>query len=406
MNLLKRNFKRKVLKNGMTILFEKRNVPVVSVAIAVRNGGINEDLDEKGISHFIEHMLYKGTKNRSCKDIACEIEKNGGELNGFTSEEVTAYWCKMPSRHIDVALEVLSDMVNNPLFDSVEFEKERKVIFEEIKLYHDNPRLHVFDEIQKQLYSGTLSVTLAGTIKTMNSISRDKMVEFFKERYCSNNLILCVVGNCEFSKIVDFANKNFKNSKSKIPIKPIGLRNARKIEEREGLDQANLVLAYHSPLIGDKKSAAADLLATLMAGGMSSRLFSEIREKRNLAYAIKGDYQGTKNFAYSFIYVGTSKENIALVEKLILEEFENLSTTLTQKELDSIKEQMIGNYQISMEDSQNQMVNLLSNELDSTAEDFYKFEEKIKKVKLTEVKELAKKVKGNYSLFALVPKSK
>ena len=178
-------FYRKILKNGMTLLFEKREIPVVCVAFAVKAGGINETVEEKGISHFIEHMLYKGTPTRNSKQIAEEIENNGGDLNGFTSEEVVAYWCKMPSKHLKVALDVLSDMVKNPLFDNGEFEKERKVIFEEIKMYHDNPRLYASDEIQKELYDGTMKINLAGTFDTMNSITRDKMVEKIQRDYIS-----------------------------------------------------------------------------------------------------------------------------------------------------------------------------------------------------------------------------
>ena len=160
---MKKNFKRKVLKNGMTVLFEKRDLPIVSVAFAVRAGGINESLEEKGISHFIEHMLYKGTPTRNSKQIAEEIERNGGQLNGFTSEEIVAYWCKLPSEKLKIALNVLSDMVKNPLFDKKEFEKERLVIFEEIKMYRDTPRLYVFDEIQKSLYTGTMSINIIST---------------------------------------------------------------------------------------------------------------------------------------------------------------------------------------------------------------------------------------------------
>jgi len=148
---MKSEFKRKVLKNGMTIIFEKRDVPVVSVAFAVRYGGINEDVSEKGIAHFIEHMLYKGTSKRNWKQIAEEIEKKGGDLSGFTSNIITAYWCKMPSKHLNIALDVLGDIIKNPKFDEKELEKERKVIFEEIKMHKDNPRLHVFDEIQNCL---------------------------------------------------------------------------------------------------------------------------------------------------------------------------------------------------------------------------------------------------------------
>jgi len=319
---MKPKFYRKVLKNGMTILFEKRDIPVVSVAFAVRAGGINESAKEKGISHFIEHMLYKGTPTRNLKKIAEEIERNGGELNGFTDEAITAYWCKMPSEHFDVAFDVLSEMVKNPLLDKKELEKERKVIFEEIKMYHDNPRMHVFDEIKKTLYSGAFGMKLAGTTETMSSIDRKKMFEKFEQIYRPNNMILCVVGDANFEKIVKFAEKNFDKEKGNVPEQKFDLKNELKIEKRKGIDQANLVFAHHGPLVGDKKSYAAQVLSILMAGGMSSRLFQEIREKRNLAYAVKGDCDIAKDYAYSLIYVGTTKENVDVVKKLILEEFE------------------------------------------------------------------------------------
>jgi predicted Zn-dependent peptidase len=398
---MKTEFYRKVLKNGMTVLFEKRDVPVVSVAFSVRCGGINESLEEKGISHYIEHMLYKGTKKRNAKQISEEIEKNGGDLNGFTDELVTAYWCKMPSRHLGVALDVLSDMIKNPLFDVKEMEKERKVIFEEIKMRRDSPSAHVNDKIQNYLYDGTLGHDLIGTEETMNSINREKMLKRFKEIYNPNNIILCVVGNAEFKEIVDFAEKNFGGGKGKVPKFGIKIKNKSEIEKRKGIDQANLIFAHHAPTSEDKKSYAAVVLSCLLAGGMSSRLFLEIREKRNLAYSVQGNSNIHKDYSYNSIYVGTTKENVEKVKELILEEYEKVSKNLKEKELNQIKEQLIGNYQISMEDSRNQMVNLLMHEIDGNAGDFYKFEENIKSVKLEDVKELAN-IK-NYSFFALVP---
>lgn len=395
---------RKILSNGMTVLFEKRELPVVSVAFAVRAGGVNENPKEKGISHFIEHMLYKGTPTRNSKQIAEEIENNGGELNGFTSEEIVAYWCKMPSQHLIIALDVLSDMVKNPLFDQKEFDKERKVIFEEIKMYHDNPRMFVMDEIQKSLYDGTMKINLAGTFETMNSITREQMAEKFRELYKPNNMILCVVGNANFDELVNFAEKNFNSEKGKINEIKFNSLNESRIDEREGVDQANLVFAYHVPAANDKKSYAAIVLNSLMADGMSSRLFSEIREKRNLAYAVRGEANINRTFAYSYVYVGTMKDNVEKIKKLILEEFEKVSKNLENKELEIIKEKLIGNYQISMEDSQEQMVNLLSNEIQGNAEEFYKFEENISRVKLEDVRELAKKALKDFSFFALVPK--
>ncbi len=398
---MKFDFKRKILKSGMTILFEKRDIPVVSVAFAVRNGGINEAVEEKGISHFIEHMFYKGTPKRNAKKIAEEIEKNGGILNGFTSETITAFWCKMPSKHLDVALDVLSDMVRNSLFDEKELEKERKVIFEEIKRNHDIPMRHVIDEAHNSLYEEPFGIPLLGTLDAMNSIDKKKMSEKFKEIYQPNNMILCVVGNADFGELVKFVERNFEKGKGVVPLPKIKLKNESKIEKRKGIDQANLVFAFHVPVSTDKKNYAAQVLNTLMGVGLSSRLHQEIREKRNLAYAVSGDMDSGKDYAYNLVYVGTSKENVELVKELILKEFEKVAKDLGEKELAEIKEQMIGNYQISMEDSQNQMVNLLLSEIDGNAEEFYEFEKNISDVKLEDVKDLAK-IK-NYSFFALVP---
>ncbi len=395
------SFNRKVLSNGMVVLFEKRNLPVVSVAFAVRNGGVNEVAQEKGISHFIEHMLYKGTPTRNAKKIAEEIEKNGGELNGFTDEAITAYWCKMPSRHLSIALNVLSDMVKNPLFDKKELEKERKVIFEEIKMRKDNPMTYVFDEIQSCLYGEPFGSSLIGTYETMNSITREKIVKKFEQIYQPNNIILGVVGDANFEDVVKFAEKNFGNKKGKVPKLSIKKKNELKTQKRKGIDQVNLIFAYHVPLAGDKKNYAAQVLSALMAEGMSSRLFSEIREKRNLAYAVKGGSSMNKDFSYNFIYVGTTKENLEVVKKIILEEFEKVTKDLGEAELAQVKEQLIGNYQISMEDSQSQMINLLLHEINGNAKEFYEFEKKIKEVKLKDVKDLAKL--KNYSFFALVP---
>lgn len=401
---MKLNFHKKILKNGMTIIFEKRNLPVVSVILAVRAGGINESIEEKGISHFIEHMLYKGTKTRTAKQIAEEIEKNGGELNGFTSEEITGYYCKMPSKYLEVALNVLADMVNNSLFDEKELEKERKVIFEEIKMCKDNPQLNCLVEIQKLLYTGTMGRDLTGTSETLSNINRKKILEKFKQIYEPNNFILCIVGDADFGQVVKFAKKNFSNRKSKIPRQEFELKNQVKIEEREGLDQANLVFAYHVPTARDDRHYGARILSSLMAGGMSSRLFQEIRAKRNLAYSVSGDSNINRDFAYNFIYAGAMKENVDKVKEIIIQEFAKVSKQFSENELKKVKEQIIGNYQISMEDSQNQMMNLLVSEIHGSAEDFYEFEKNIFKVKLKDVKELAKKAIKKYSFFALVPK--
>ncbi|MFH1365461.1 MAG: pitrilysin family protein [archaeon] len=400
----KPKFFRKILENGMTVILEKRDLPVVSLGFALKAGAIHESLKEKGISHFIEHMLYKGTKKRSAKDIANELEKRGADVNGFTSEEVTAYWCKIPSKHIEIALDVLSDMIKNSVFDEKEVEKERKVIFEEIKMYHDNPQAYTFKEITKMLYDGSFQIDISGTFETMNSLSQEDLIKRFKKVYNPKNLILCAVGDCDFDSLVEFAKKNFEKGNGEEPAKPsFNKKNQIKIEKREGLDQANLIFAYHTPVFKEKKSSVAEVLNCLMADGMSSRLFSEIREKRNLAYAVKGGCESVKHFAYNLVYVGTTKENVEAVKKIILEEFNKVSKSLTQKELDEVKEQLISQYEISMENSQNQLFALIIHEAINNAKDFYDFEKNISAVSLEEIKELATMAAKEYSFFALVP---
>lgn len=393
-------FFRKVLKNGMTVLFEKRENEVVSIAFAIRYGSINEDPKEKGIAHFIEHLLYKGTPNRTSKQISEEIEKRGGVLNGFTSEQMTAYWCKLPSKHLKTGLEVLGDIVRNPLFDELEIEKERKVIFEEMNLYKDAPHLHVHDKIMSYLFKGTLGLSTIGTQKTLLGINKIKMHKKFEQVYATDNLILCVVGDANFNEICKFAEETFPKTKSKVPHYKILLNNQKGIEKRNGIDQANLVFSYHVPTALKKEHNAAYVLNALMAGGMSSRLFSEIREKRNLAYAVKGACNCDKDFGYNSIYVGTTKKNVGLVRRLIIEEFKKIKD-LKEKELDEIKEQLIGNHKIGQEDSQGQMLDLLYSELFGNAKKAYEYEKNIRAVKLSEVKKLANF--NDYSFFALVP---
>lgn len=400
---MKKNFYRKVLKNGMTIILEKRDLPIVSCAFAVRSGAMDEKEAEKGISHFIEHMLYKGTENRNVLQIAEDIENNGGQLNGFTSESIVAYWAKMPSDKLDIALDVLSDLVKNPLFDKKELEKERKVIFEEIKMYKDNPRMYILEKIKEHLYKEPFGMNIAGTYETMNSVTRESMIEYYKKIYSPNNLILCVVGDADFNHLVSFAEKTFSSDSSKISRPKVFLKNESRIESRKGIDQANLIFAYHVPTSDDKKSYAAQVLSAIMTGGMSSRLFSEIREKRNLAYAVKGDSDIEKDFAYNFIFVGTMKENVEEVKSLILKEFKKVSLELDIKELNAVKEKIIGNFKINMEDSQSQMVHLLATEIEGNASNFYNYEKNILAVEIEDIKELAKSAYNKYSFFALVP---
>lgn len=393
-------FNKKVLKNGLTVLHEGRAGNVVSMAIAMKYGYGYESEGKKGISHFIEHMIFKGTKKRNQRQIAEGIEKKGGDLNGFTEEQLTAYYCKMPKEHFQIGIDILSDICFNPLFPESEFEKERQVILEEMKMYHDDPRRYVLEKTKEFLYKKPFAVSGVGTVKSLKSLKRQDLIELHDSVYSTNNMVLCVVGDVGFKEVCDVSGM-FPSTKSKIPKTRIVKSGYRQvIEKRKGIDQANLVFSYHAPTMQDKKIYAQQILSTIMAGGMSSRLFHEIRNKRGLAYAVKGFLEVNKDYGYDMIYIGTVKEKIKEVKELIVKEFRKIKG-MEKREMDETKERLIGLKEVETEESRNTMTSLLFSENAGDANEYYKSIERINAVKLEDVKKLAR-LKG-YSFVALVP---
>ena len=200
-------FSKIKLKNGLTVLHEKRDVSVTTVMLGVKYGSAYESEKEKGIAHFIEHLCFKGTKKRNTKQIAFELEKVGGILNAFTAEEETAYHVKLPSEHLELAMDVIFDIFFNPLFPEEEVKKEANVICEEIKMYHDNPRAHVFEQIKKGLYKYPFGMFGAGTQENVRGMTRQQLFDKHREIYSPGNSVLVVVGNNEFEEVVKFAEK-------------------------------------------------------------------------------------------------------------------------------------------------------------------------------------------------------
>ena len=392
-------FHRRRLDNGLTVIFEKRKIPVVTVASSVKFGAQYETAQIKGISHFIEHLLFKGTKNRSVTDIPQQIEGKGGILNAFTSEEITAYWNKMPSKHFKLGADISRDLVLNPLFEEKALERERKVILEEIKMYHDNPSTHVIEKIKEKLYGRPFNMSIAGTHETVKGLSRDKVIKLFNSIYTTNNMIFSVVGNTTWNKVLEEA-KKFPKTVRRIPSIPIVLKNGFSIERRKGIDQAHEVLGFHMPRLGDKKRYAAEIFDSILGGGMSSRLFQEIREKRGLCYAVKSSLEQSKDYAYEMIYVGTVKQKVKLVRELILKEIKKLKD-LEKSDFEEAKERLIGLRQISKEKCDSTMVELLQEEIGGDARNYYQYEKELNKIKLKDVQNLSK-LKG-HSFAALVP---
>ena len=400
---MEQEFHKKELENGLKILFEKRKLPVVTSSVTTKFGAEFEVEKIKGISHFIEHLVFKGTKKRSVKEIGEEVEKRGGVINAFTSEEVTSFWNKLPSKHLAVGIDISSDLVLNPLFENEALERERKVILEEIKMYHDMPRSYVFDKIKELLYEKPFGISIAGTHGTMSKVSRNDVLNVFNSVYSPENMFVTVVGNADFGEICEITEKIFPKKKAKPKITqeiiPV-LRNGELIEKRKGIDQANVVLGYHVPTLQDKNRYCAEILNVILAGGMSSRLFSEIREKRGLAYAVKGFLEQDKNYGHGMIYVGTTKESVKKVRELILKGMKGMQK-LEKRDFEEAKEQLIGLKSVMDEDSSQVMISLISEENAGNVEEHYNYDERISAVKLKDVQELAKL--KDYSFIALVP---
>lgn len=394
---------RKKLKNGMTVVMEKRDLPLVSVSITNRFGGAYEKSEIKGVAHFIEHLLFTGTATRTHEDISREIEKKGGVLNAFTANEVTSFWFKLPSEHLFAGLDILTDMLKNPRFDPKKFEKEKKVIIEEIKMYHDTPKQHVFDKAEGNLYEKPFGENVIGNAKSVSGLKRDFVAGFFKKNYSPENYVVTVVGKADFEKVCEYFAKNFEKEGKKPEIVKIKLKNTKTTEERLGLDQAHFVFANHAPIMGTPESYALEVLNAYLADGMSSKLFLKIREEKGLAYTVRGGINSEKSYSYYTIYVGTTKEALPVVEKIIVEEFENVKN-MTAKDLDEAKERVIGLKKVMSEESANTMNEIMYYEILGKAEDYYKYEEMVKKVSLEQVKQLAVSLIKDYSTAAIVPK--
>jgi len=376
------NLLRKKLKNGMTVIMEKRELPVVSLAITNKFGAGYEERNIKGISHFIEHLVFTGTKTRTHEDISREIEKKGGILNAFTANQITSFWFKLPSEHIFSGLEIITDILKNPLFDREKFEKEKKVILEEIKMYHDDPAKNVHDKIAENLYESPFGESIAGDKESVSGLDRESVYRYYKERYKSGNYIAVIVGDADFDKLCEYLEKSFRSEKYALP---------------------HFVMGMHAPLMGSKEHYALEILDNYMANGMSSKLFLKIREEKGLAYTIQGSINAEKDYSYYTIYLGTIKEALPEIKKIIIKEFEEAGN-MREKEFEESKERAIGLHKISKEESIRVMTELLFSEISIGAEEYYKYEENIRNVKIEDVRKLAVKLIKQYSTAAIVPK--
>ncbi len=357
------------LKNGITIVHEQ--IPFVrSIAfgIFVKNGSRNESQATNGISHFIEHMLFKGTKTRRAIDIADEMDAIGGQLNAYTTKEYTCYYTRVLDTHFDIALDVLSDMFFHSKFDDVEIQKERGVILEEISMYEDTPEDLVYDNLQYALWHDhPLGFPILGNRTSIASFDNSTFQDYYKKHYRPDNTVIAVAGNFDADEMIkkiecyfgDFTcTTEQEGSGQAATLTPSFIKTVKDIE------QVHMCLAFPGIRMGTDDSYVLSVFNTIFGGGMSSRLFQKIREEHGLSYSIysyNSNYVDTGLFS---VYAGLNPNQTQEVLQLILQEIKNLQhNKITEEQLTKTKEQIKSNMLLSLESSSSRMSSIGRSEL-------------------------------------------
>jgi len=340
------------LPNGLRIVTDRIDtVDTVSLGLWVDIGTRHETPEVNGAAHFLEHMAFKGTERRNARDIAEEIEAVGGHLNAYTSRESTAYYAKVLKEDVGLALDILADILMHSSFDPAELERERAVILQELGQANDTPDDIIFDHFQERAFPDqAMGRPVLGRPETIRRLSREQVMAYLRDHYGARRMVLSASGNFEHEKIVELADKLLAAMPAE---KTAATEPARYVggEHREGrdLEQLHIVLGFCGLTLDDPDYYAASVLSTAFGGGMSSRLFQEVREKRGLVYAIH-------SFAHSFrdgglfgIYAGTGEAEAEELMPVLCDEAMQLSDGLTAAELNRAKTQMKAGLLMSLE---------------------------------------------------------
>lgn len=360
--------KNKTLDCGIRLVMEK--IPYVqSVAIGIwaKAGSVDEDDENLGISHFIEHMLFKGTDSRSAKQIAEDIDKIGGQINAFTSKESTCYYVKSLSTNVEKAADVLIDMFMNSKFDEGEMEKEKRVVYEEIHMVEDSPEDDAHDTLYEVLFQGgPLSKPILGNKKTIKSFSQSTIRDYIKKEYTKDNIIIAVAGNFDENQICDFFVDKLKDLTSvkmeKID-KDLIYTPHFKVKIKD-IEQSHICIGTKGLRLNDDLYSAMSLLNNIMGGSMSSRLFQNIREEKGMAYSVYSFSSSYIKDGFYGIYAGVSHDMVESAIGAITEELNLLRIKgVTEEELSTAKEQLKGNHIFSLESVSGRMASLGRNQL-------------------------------------------
>jgi len=367
-----RNIRRTELPNGLIILTEKmEHVRSVSMGVWVKTGSRDEQPEVNGVSHFVEHMVFKGTKSRSAKSIAREVDAIGGNLDAFTSKETICFNVKVLDEHVPKALDVLTDLVMHPVFAPDDIGRECKVILEEIKMDEDNPDILVNEIFTQSFWKDhPLGKPILGTKETVRRSNQGTLFDFYGGRFLGRNMIFSAAGNLDHDAFVNLVAEKLAHLPStpdseKEQLLTLPKTHARIVsKQKKSLEQLQLCMGVPAPAVNDEQRYAAGLLNAILGGGMSSRLFQNVREDRGLAYSIFSELNSFRDTGSLCVYAGTSAQNAEQVIRLTVEEFRRLKEQpVPQEELDRAKDQVKGNILLSLESSGALMSNLARQEM-------------------------------------------
>jgi predicted Zn-dependent peptidase len=364
-----RNARRTVLPNGLTILTEEMpHIRSISAGVWIRTGSRHEAPEVNGISHFAEHMVFKGTTSRTAEMIARQVDNFGGNLDAFTAKECVCFNVKVLDEHLPEALDVLSDLVLNPSFNDADVKKERGVIMEEIKMDEDNPDYLVHEIFVQSFWKDhPLGRPILGTRDTVKKFGPELLFDYYRERFLAGNMVIAAAGNLKHDQFLELVTSKFAH----LPAATSQLSDlvpkatARiSMRNKKSLEQVQLCIGVPSYSISHENRYASFILNTLLGGGMSSRLFQNIREKQGLVYSIFSELNPYRDTGCLAVYAGTSKESTPKVVKSVLHEFRQLKEVpVTAEELGRAKAQLKGSLMLSLESSMARMSNLARQEM-------------------------------------------
>jgi len=388
-----RDIHRELLPNGLLVLSEEmRHIRSISIGIWIKTGSRDELPESNGISHFVEHMVFKGTKTRSARDIARQVDSIGGNMDAFTGKETICFNIKVLDEHVPIALDILSDLVLNPIFTPKDISREKGVILEEIKMDEDNPDYLVHEIFTQNFWKDhPLGKPILGTKETVRSFEQEKLFDFYRQRFSPNNIIISAAGNLNHGRFVELIRERFAGLAA-VPNgfhQPAPAVTPRIItRNKKSLEQVQLCLGVPSHPVSYEKRYVSYVLNTVLGGGMSSRLFQKIREEQGLAYAIYSDLSPYRDTGCLTVGAGTSLESTPKVVDSVLAEFRELkSGPIPPDELLRAKDQLKGSLMLSLESSTSRMSNLARQQM--YFERFFTMDETIEQIESVTAEEVS-----------------